>query len=203
MSRFATESGSGGGFRPECGVHNVVCCQIVDFGTHEKEWQGKVVGKANKVNLGFEFVDVTLESDGETYHPIWGIVETNSLGKKANLRKLLEGWRGKQFTDEELKGFDLEKLLGLSCQLIIQPNSKGNPKVAAITKVPAQFQGNREPKAFFFDEDFNGYLPEWIPEWMQEIIHNSDEWLCLNEQESEPSEPAYQHEENMDDDIPF
>jgi hypothetical protein len=33
------------------------------------------------------------------------------------LRAVLESWRGKKFTDAELDGFDLEKLLGANCQI--------------------------------------------------------------------------------------
>lgn len=42
---------------------------------------------------------------------------TASLHEKAGLTKDLVLWRGKPFTPEERKGFDLEKLLGASCQL--------------------------------------------------------------------------------------
>lgn len=205
MSRYATETGGGGGgFKPSIGIHNAVCCQLVDFGTHEKEWQGKIVGKVNKINLGFEFVDVNLESeDGGTYHPVWGVQMTNSLGKRANLRTLLEGWRGREFTDEELKGFDLDKLLGLSCQLVIQPNTKGNPKIAAIAKAPAKYEGKRDLRSFWFDDEFDGNLPDWIPEWMQEIIHESDEFLGLNEQDSGSEDPESDQAEEEDDCIPF
>ncbi len=174
MSRYATES-SGGGFSPEFKIHRAVCCQLCDLGTHDKEWNGKVMGQCSEVNFGFEFVDIELEGDNETYHPIWGQRFTNSLGKKANLRKLLEGWRGKPFTDDELKSFDLQSVLGLPCSLVIQPNSNNKPKIMSIVKGDDSIQGNREPRSFWF-EDFTGELPEWIPEWMQKIIQESYEW---------------------------
>lgn len=171
MPRTATANSGGGGFRPDVGVHNVVCCQIVDFGTHDKEWQGKIIGKVNKVNFGFEFVDINMDGEKGTYHPIWGAQFTNSLGKKSALRPLLEGWRGKPFTEEEANGFDLSKLLGLSCTLIIQPNSKGNPKIQAITKAPAAFEGERELREFWVEEGcFDDGVPEWLPEWMRQEI---------------------------------
>lgn len=198
MSRHATEQGGGGGFRPEIGIHNVICCQLVDLGTHEKEWQGKVVGKANQVNMAFEFVDVTLDGESGEYHPIWGFNVTNSLGKKANLRKLLEGWRGKAFTEEELKGFDLDKLLGLSCTLVVQENANGNPKVVAISKCAQNLQGFREKKSFWIEDDFDGNIPDWLPEWMQETIADSEEFLSLHEDSS----PGVQ-EDDFDDPIPF
>jgi hypothetical protein len=45
---------------------------------------------------------------------------TLSLHERAALRQDLERWRGKKFTDAELDGgFDLERLLGVNCQLLI------------------------------------------------------------------------------------
>jgi hypothetical protein len=40
-----------------------------------------------------------------------------SLHEKATLRKDLEAWRGVKFTEEQLQGFDLEKLIGANCQI--------------------------------------------------------------------------------------
>jgi len=47
---------------------------------------------------------------------------TMSLGAKAKLRALIEGWRGDVFTDEEIKkfkkdGFDVSKMYGKPCLL--------------------------------------------------------------------------------------
>ena len=176
MSRYSTDSGGGGGFKPEFGIHNVICCQLVDFGTTDKEWKGKIVGKVNKINIGFEFVDIELEGEnGDKYHPVWGVQETNSLKSKANLRGLLEGWRGRAFSEEELKSFDLNVLLGLSCALVIGPNTNGNPKVTAISKCNAKLEGKRECNAFWIDEDWDRSVPEWLPEWMKEKVNECDE----------------------------
>lgn len=58
---------------------------------------------------------------------------TLSLHEKANLRKDLDAWRGKSFTDEDLKeGFDVEKLVGAPCLLnVTQSKSEKNGKVYA------------------------------------------------------------------------
>ena len=205
MSRYATDSGGGGGFKPEFGIHNVICCQLVDMGTTDKEWEGKVIGKVNKINFGFEFVDVTKESEKGSYHPLWGQQFTNSLGKKANLRKLLDGWRGQAFTPEELKKFNLGNLLGLSCQLVIQPNGKGNPKIASIVKSSEKLVGERELHEFWVEEGcFDEDLPEWMPEWMAGDIKQCDECATgfgAKEAAYAPSEPL--PNEVDDDDIPF
>ena len=208
MGRMATEQGgAGGGFKPDFGIHNAICCQIVDFGTHDKEWQGKIRGTRNIVQFGFEFVDQKLNAEnGEVYTPIWGMNLTNSLGERANLRHLLEGWRGNKFEKEELAGFDLSKLLGLSCQLVIQPNQKGNPKITAITRAPAKFQGMRELREFWVEEGcFDGELPEWMPDWMVEEIKKSHEYVKgFGDDDTQPAPVTEFHaEDEEDDDIPF
>lgn len=40
-----------------------------------------------------------------------------SLHSKSRLRPMLEAWRGRRFTDDELRGFDLEKCIGTCCQI--------------------------------------------------------------------------------------
>ena len=42
---------------------------------------------------------------------------TASLHEKAKLRGHLESWRGRRFTDDELKGFELENIVGVNCQI--------------------------------------------------------------------------------------
>ena len=42
---------------------------------------------------------------------------TVSLHEKANLRKFLSAWRGRDFTTEEAKAFDVSKLLGAYCMV--------------------------------------------------------------------------------------
>ena len=50
-----------------------------------------------------------------------------SLHEKAGLRKDLEAWRGRPFTNVELQGFDLENVVGAPCMLnvIHKQGSKG------------------------------------------------------------------------------
>lgn len=211
MGRTATAQGGGGGFKPEFGVHRAVCCQLVDFGTSDKEWQGKIIGNVNKVNIGFEFVDEKIDGEKGQYSPVWGAQFTNSIGKKANLRGLLEGWRGKPFTDEELKGFDLSKLLGLPCMLVIQPNSKGNPKIQAITKAKENFSGERDLHEFWVEEGcFDNPMPEWMPEWMADEIKKSYEFREGFDFENKQTDvlPTEHQDDEIDDefnddDIPF
>jgi len=208
MPRQSTDTG-GGGFTPEFGSHDVICCQLVDFGTHDKEWKGKTVGKVNKVNFGFEFINETMDGENGEFNPIWGAQFTNSLSKKANLRGILEGWRGKQFTEEELKGFDLSKLLGMPCTLVIQPNTNGNPKIQAIMRAK-DLVGKRDVHEYWVEEGcFENEIPDWMPEWMMDEIKSSYEFRVgfdfdTKEAEQLPNEqPSHIPPFGDDDDIPF
>ena len=131
---------------------------------------------------------------------------SNTLGKKATLRKLLEGWRGKAFTDEELKdGFDLSKLVGLGCQLVIQPNSNNNPKVMSIAKANQKLVGDRQLKSFFIEDDWGGHIPDDLPDWMQEALGECDEYIALQDGDAQkgPETPAADPVDEYEDDIPF
>lgn len=207
MSRHATSKGSGGGFKPEIGIHNVVCVQLVDFGEQPKEWAGKIIGTAPKINIGFEFVDIELEGENGAYHPLWGIQETNSTGKKANLRKFIDGWRGKPLTEEEAKSFDVGALLGQACQLVIGLNKNNNPKVDAIVRANQKLEPTRELKEFFMEEDYNGDLPDWLMDWMKDRIAESVEYIKAVTPENFQEPPAPEHtippSDEYEDDIPF
>ncbi|GEM_PF-4521665 len=51
------------------------------------------------------------------------------------LRRDLENWRGRPFTREELRGFDLFKVLGTACQLMVTHTSQGEETYANVTAV--------------------------------------------------------------------
>lgn len=100
------------------GMFLAVCVDVVDMGIvenprfHRKD--GSVL-KQHKVRLVFALDE--LRSDGRTH--LIGKQFTLSLSEKSKLRPFLESWRGKRFTEDELKGFDLEVLLGKSCNVTI------------------------------------------------------------------------------------
>ena len=63
-----------------------------------------------------------------------------SLHEKAGLRKDLESWRGRPFTEAEKAGFDLENVVGVPCMLNIihKTGSKGGTfaNIAAVMPLP-------------------------------------------------------------------
>ena len=92
------------------GLHQGVCIDVVDLGLVKTQW-----GEKHQVEIRWQLVDLT---DDTTGLPVLVLKRyTLSLNEKAKLRHHLEAWRGRKFTAEELDGFDLEKLLGVNCQI--------------------------------------------------------------------------------------
>lgn len=129
------------------GVHQAVCCDIVDLGMVTTEWEGKK-RTSHKVYLVWQIGEVNQET-GKRFTARKRY--TASLHEKASLRKDLQSWRGRPFTGDELRAFDLDNVLGVGAQLnivhaevdgsvyanveAIMPLAKGQPKLAVADYV--------------------------------------------------------------------
>src|SRR5580700_4442984 len=106
---------SGSNFKPApAGTHPAVCCDVIDLGILEVNFNGKTK-KQHKINLVWQIDE--LRDDNRPF-----LVRkryTLSLHEKAGLRKDLESWRGRPFTDAELDQFDVESVLGVGCLLSV------------------------------------------------------------------------------------
>lgn len=124
------------------GLFSAVCCDVVDKGDIETKYRNdkgelKILRKVQvRWQLGEE---AGFRDDGKP----WLVVKTYtaSLNERATLRQDLERWRGKRFTEEELKGFDLDKLINAPCliQLIHNDSEVGGrvyANVEGITPLP-------------------------------------------------------------------
>ena len=133
MSIIAKKSGSG--FTPcPAGVHQCVCVDVVDMGLMDSQFKDKAgnTKKQHKVRLVWQ-VDELREEDAKPF-----MVQkryTLSLDDRANLRKDLESWRGRAFTESELEGFDLEVLVGVNGLLNVQHTQRGADTYADVTAV--------------------------------------------------------------------
>lgn len=95
------------------GLHQAVCVDVIDLGIQKGQF-----GEKHKVEIRWQ-VDLINDRDRRFELRKW---YTLSLHEKAALRKELETWRGRKFTEEELGGFDLERLIGINCQLQVLHN---------------------------------------------------------------------------------
>jgi len=91
------------------GLFLAVACDVVDLGMVDDGF-----GTKHKVEIWWQLDERNPETGTRfTVRKRY----TNSLHEKASLRKDLEMWRGRKFTPEELRGFDLEKLINVPCQV--------------------------------------------------------------------------------------
>ena len=98
------------------GLHAAVCCDVVDLGLVDTQF-----GRKPKVAICWQ-LEEAIDTDRGRIRPVVRQRFTNSLHEKAKLRGVLETWRGGKFTRDDLRGFDLEKLIGESCQVQVIHN---------------------------------------------------------------------------------
>lgn len=114
------------------GLHAAVCCDVIDCGQQQTPF-----GPKHKVELRWQLAD-SVDSEKGPQRPVVRQRYTNSLHEKARLRTMLEMWRGRKFSKEELQGFDLEKLTGASCQvqIIHHTTDEGSTYANVNTVIP-------------------------------------------------------------------
>ena len=95
------------------GLHIARCYALIDLGVQHNS---RFNNYSSKVLIGWELPNA-LMPDGKPF--IQYQRYTASLSEKAHLCQLLESWRGRSFTSEELKGFHLKNILGVPCYLSI------------------------------------------------------------------------------------
>lgn len=212
MGLIATDKG--GGFDPvEPGTHHGVCYGVIDLGTHFNEI---FKNSSRKALLMWEIpaLRIDVERDGQRMNMPRVVSKryTLSLNKKANLRKELESWRGRPFTDEELAGFDLGKLLGVNCMINViheVRNGKTFANVAAVTPLMRGLQKvePETPKRYFSFDDHTE-IPQDLPPWVIAIIQESDEYRASCQPSQYPDQPPPFPEDGEyygqpQDDLPF
>lgn len=143
MSLILTDTGNGKKFTPhEAGTFLGVCVDVIDHGMVVKEWKGQKKEK-HLIQFAFEtdadYREIETKDGAKLLVPqmIWSRKFTASLNEKSAIRPWLEGWRGKPFTPEELKGFDVENVIGVNAVLgIIHKEHKGDTfaNIASIVK---------------------------------------------------------------------
>jgi hypothetical protein len=209
MAINATNSGTKRELIP-AGNYIARCYQMIEIGTVNENIMGQNK-LLTKVRIGWELpteLRVFDEAKGEQSLVISNEY-TLSMNEKSNLRKMLASWRGKDFTEEEAKCFDITKLLGVACMLnIIHKPKKTDSSVVyeTIGSISAMPKGMTAPaqinKMFvlsyddFSDDKFNS-LPDFIKQKMQGSI----EYTALKT-------PSVTHMENgiaddPENDLPF
>jgi len=208
MALTARDKGGGDFQTIPADLHTGVCYAIWDIGTHFDQKFGKSI---HKVIIGWELPEVRgeFERDGKKIDMPRTISKRYrlSLHKKADLRKDLENWRGLPFTEAELKGFDVKKLLGVPCQIQVTHKNGDDGKVYAnisgIVKAPKGLPKPtlETPQQFFSFEETPVVIPPGTPTWIMDLIKQSDQYkgVTTDNGVSDDQEPP----PIGDDDVPF
>ena len=211
---FIVEDTGGNYERCPSGMHLARCYRIVDLGTQKSEYLGQVK-YLHKIMLGWEIHGA--DDNGKPLKMVDGrpfaIFKnyTLSWSEKANLRLDLQAWRGKAFTQEEMRKFDLKNILGAWCMLnvIERAGKNGNTysNVDSVTPVPSVIKQNGLPEAVNKNELFNLQEPDWT---LFETFSDNLKQKIISSPEFEKSKGGAPAEtanapasEYTDDDIPF
>ena len=220
-----TISDSGGGTFEQApkGMHNATCFRLVDVGTHDETYEGDTK-KRHSIFIYWELNDAKME-DGQPFSIMKQY--TLSLNEKSALYKDLCAWRKKQFTDEELKGFDLTSILGVTCDLDIGETKTGKSKVDNVYSPDGGAKKQptvNEQIAFDIDEyvagnsDMNSLwvdLPSWVQSKIDESFEVKAKDTARNQQResgdfeslkslNETEDKAFPSDDELkEDDLPF
>ena len=168
------------------GSHVARCYSMVHIGTETFEYLGEKKS-SNKVRLTFEIPGekrVFKEENGEQPMSI-SKEYTLSLHEKSNLRKDLETWRGKKFTEKELSSFDVTNLIGVECMLSIvhsSNNGKEYANINGISRVPKGLECEKQINDSFefnFDSCFDKF--DSLPDFLKDKIKATPEYTKATE----------------------
>ena len=188
MAITATNSG-GSSYEPiPAGTYLARCYSMVQIGTIKEEFQG-LEKQVNKVRITWE-----LPTELKVFNPEKGEQPqaiskefTLSMHEKSSLRAFLTSWRGKGFTEDEAKAFDVTKLIGVPCMLsIVHEPGKKDPsriydKIASVSTVmkgvimPPQIN----PSFEFTLENFDQNKFDFLPDFLKDKIRQSKEYKTM------------------------
>lgn len=205
MAINATDNGQKREIIP-AGNYVARCYQMIHIGTVIENIMGEDK-TLNKVRIGWELPEELRTFDvAKGEQPLVISKEyTLSLNEKATLRKTLASWRGKDFSEDECKGFNILKLIGVPCMLnIIHKTSKaGNDyaDIAGVTPVPKSMKCPEQfNKSIVWDFEQPDYvLLETLPDFIKDKIKSSVEYKMLQA----PHSTDINNTPEPIDDLPF
>ena len=197
----------------EPGTYPARCYALIDMGTQSYEYQGETI-KQRKIGISFELpLELAIFNPENGEQPFTLHKELSAtLSEKGKLRPFLESWRGKDFTSEEVKGFEMKNLLDKTCMLTIKhgTSKKGNA-YAEISGIGKAMKGLELPEHinplvyFSFDEPEQKVF-DGLHKFVREKIEKSPEykvWQGIQQSPEEKSFAEVMRSESKEEDIPF
>ena len=174
----------------DAGIYEAVCSQLIDLG---RQYSKQFDNTYHKIRIVWDVIGETVTVGEKTWQRTVYVDLTNSLDEKSNLRKMLVSWRGREFTPEELKGFNLANILGVGCQVQIIHKSNDKGVYANVQTVLPFPKGRTAPavETVIFDLSDPDTYPvfDTLPKYLQKRIAESEEFddtgLQLSDEEAE------------------
>lgn len=203
--RSLTFSAGGGDYKSvPPGSHVAVCDMVVNLGL--QPGSAAYPTPKRQVYIRWQIPAERLD-DGRPM--TIGATFTASMNRKATLRLMLEGWRGRQFTDAEAESFDIAKLIGKACMLSVIERTTQDGRVRSVVSGTAKLPKGMEAPPL---EGTDGVLylnigdaedqraREQMPAWLREKIDSQ-----LRETPASQANDAHdaQVADFHDDAIPF
>lgn len=198
------DSGGGDFEQPPIGTHVARCVKLIDIGTQKGEYQGKATFK-RQVIIGWELPNELMTTGDYAGKPFTvSKFYTASLSEKSNLRADLKNWRGRDFTEQELAGFDSKNIMGKPCMLSLTENDKGKTRVTGVMALPkgTQVPDKINPTVYLSLEpsEFDQAVFESISDGIKKMIVLSPEYQALKNPATPVSGGSFS---DFEDDIPF
>ena len=181
MSLTVKETG-GEFYTVEAGMHQARCYGIIDIGT-----QDGIYGQKKQMVILWVLPEClhTFNAEVGEEPAVLSRFFGASLNEKSNLRAVLQSWRGKPFTPEELAGFEMRTVLDAPCLLnVIHQEKDGNTR-AQISSVSPIMKGQEVPASplpavYYEIEDLTGGDFNLLPNWLRKKIGDSMEFKARN-----------------------
>lgn len=165
------------------GNHVARLYRIIHVGTVPDTFNGEPK-QTNQIHLTFELCNETkVFKEGEAARPLSISTRflTYSMGKKSNLRKLVEGFGGVSLHEEEAYNFDHEQLIGMPCLLnVVQDERNGNvySNIHSASPLPkgmvAPDMAN-QPQIVDIDTSSEEEIAA-LPDFLKNKMYESEEW---------------------------
>lgn len=193
------------------GNHVARCIAVIDLGTHtENTTFGEKTNR--KLRFSWELPDETHVFDEKkgaqpfTVHKSYNFF----VSEKASLRKDLESWRGRPFTEDEISNFELADVVGATCMLNVVHTTKGDKtyaNIASITPLPKSLKGSvpdaSNPLVFYTITQGKDHAFESLPPFLKEQIAKCHEWQSKSPSADAKDDPFDMGGEDDGSEIPF
>lgn len=183
-----------------------ICYRILDLGTQQSTYQGQPRTQ-HLLLFAWELPEEKM-ADGK---PMMVAKRyTLSMNKKAILRKDLESWRAKAFSDEELETFDILNVLGAPALLTLAKSDNGDyTNVVGVAKLPKGTQvptetANEKLALVLTPADYREDVYGKLSDKLKELIAKSPEYQSIKSGKPIVSGGGKQADPDpFDDEIPF